>query len=588
MRGFPQSSVAAGTMNKKLAKMFDQIGDLMEIQGGDRFRINSYRRVARTLKDLTGDIEQMSREGRLTDIPGVGKGTAERVKQFIETGKIAVHQELLAEMPAGLPRLLEIPGLGPKKVALAWKELGVEGVEDLKSAIESGKLAELPGMGEQSVKKIAAGLAFIEKSSGRTALGVAWPIATDLAERVAELKGVKRVEIAGSLRRGCETIGDVDILCECAKGREVIRVFTEFEGVRSVLAAGDTKGSVTVELPTGIELQVDLRVVPGQSFGAALQYFTGSKEHNVRLREIAVKKKWKLNEYGLFDGKKRIAGMSEKSIYEKLGVPFLPAEMREDRGEFDAGASDRIQDLIRREDLRGDLHLHTTASDGRNSIDEMAAAACELGHEYIAITDHSRSSTIANGLSIERMERHIQEIRTANKKVTGITILAGTEVDILSDGKLDYPNELLAECDVVVASIHSGLSQPRKKVTARVLAAMDNPWVTMIGHPSGRLIGKREPMDLDWDAVIAQAARTKTILEINSSWQRLDLKDLHARQAADAGVMLSIDTDSHRTETLDYLKFGVATARRGWVTKDRVANTRPIRPLRALLARKRK
>ena len=574
-------------MNKELSSIFDQIADLMEIRGEDVFRINSYRRVARSLKDLTSDVAELCRAGKLTEIPGVGKGTAERIKQFVETGRITVHRELLGKVPAGLPALLEIPGLGPKKVALAWKELGVENVDDLKAVIGSGKLAGLPGMGEQSVKKIAAGLAFLEKSSGRTPLGVVWPIAQDLAERVRALAGVKRVEIAGSLRRGAETIGDVDLLCVSARGRETVRAFTKFEGVRSVLASGATKGSVTVDLPDGAELQVDLRVVPGESFGAALQYFTGSKEHNVRLRELAVKKKWKLNEYGLFDGSERIAGRTERSIYSKLKVPFVPPEWREDRGELEAAAAERVADLVELSDIRGDLHMHTVASDGRHTVEEMAEAARALGYEYIAIAEHSKSSAIANGLSVERMERHIEDIRATDKRVRGITILVSTEVDILAGGKLDYPDDLLAECDLVVASIHSGLSQERKKVTARTLAAMDNPYVTMIGHPSGRLIGRREPMDLDWEAVISRAAETNTVLELNASWQRLDVRDIHARQAADAGVLLCICTDAHAADQLLQMPYGVVTARRGWVSKHQVLNTHPGAQLRRLLARKR-
>ncbi|UCG32824.1 MAG: DNA polymerase/3'-5' exonuclease PolX [Phycisphaerales bacterium] len=574
-------------MNRELSAVFEQIADLMEIQGADPFRINSYRRVARSLKDLAGDVTQMCREGRLTEIAGVGKGQAERIKQYLETGKITVHEELKAQVPAGLPALLGIPGMGPKKVALAWKQLGVENVDDLKAAIESGQLAALPGMGTQSVKKIAAGLAFLEKSSGRTPLGVAWPVAHDVADRILKLPGVKRVEVAGSLRRGKETVGDVDLLCECARGKKTVEAFTQFDVVRSVLASGATKGSVTVEVPGGGELQVDLRVVPAASFGAALQYFTGSKEHNVRLRELAIKKKWKLNEYGLFDGDTQIAGKTEKSIYAKLKAPFVGPELREDRGEFDADAAARSADLVTLEDIRGDLHMHTVASDGRCTIEEMARAAKEMGYQYIGICEHSKSSAIANGLSIERMEQHIRDIREADKRMKGLKVLVGTEVDILSSGKLDYPDDLLAECDLVVASIHSGLSQDRKKVTARTLAAMENPYVTMIGHPSGRLLGKREPMDVDWGAIIAKAAETGTMLELNASWQRLDVKDVHARQAVEAGVMLCICTDAHHYDQLGQMVYGVMTARRGWAGKDLVLNTRSCAQLGKLLRRKR-
>jgi len=575
------------SVNKELARVFDQIADLMEIKGEDPFRINSYRRAARSLKDCPHDVAALAEAGRLQEIPGVGKGTAERINQYLKTGQIEVHHELLAAVPAGLPALLEIPNLGPKKVALVWKQLGVQNVADLKRVIESGEMAELPGLGETSVKKIADGLAFLEKSSGRTPMGVAWPIAAEMTRWLAGLKGVRKVEVAGSLRRGAETIGDVDILCQADDGAAVIAAFTGLELAQQVLAAGSTKGSILVRLEEGRQLQVDLRVVPAESFGAALQYFTGSKEHNVRLREIAVKKKWKLNEYGLFDAKdKQLAGRDEQSIYARLGVPFVPPELREDRGELDIDQQ-RLADLLSPADIRGDLHVHTTASDGRSTAEEMAAAAARLGYAYLAICDHSKSSTIANGLSIERMEKQIEYLRNLNKKLKDIEILVGCECDILADGKLDYPDEILAACDVVVASVHSGLGQDRRQVTARTIKAMENPYVTIIGHPTGRLLGKREAMDLDMAEVVKAAAATRTILEINASWQRLDLQDVHARQALEAGVLLCVNTDAHHTDQLDQMRFGVMTARRAWAAKREVLNTQTLARLLKTLGRKR-
>ena len=556
-----------------IVQAFERIADLMEIDGADKFRINSYRRAARTLKDCTEDIAVLAAEGRLTDLSGIGKGTAQRIAQFIDTGHVDVLDELEAKLPEGLPDLLDIPGMGPKKVALIYEKLDVRGVEDLKRVIASGELAELPGLGAASVKKIAEGLAFLERSGERTPLGVALPIAEAFAEAVRALPGVKRVEIAGSLRRGQETIGDVDLLCEAKDGKQIIKQFTSLDAVTRVLAAGDTKGSVTVELDRHREVQIDLRVVAGESFGAAWQYFTGSKEHNVRLRELAVRRKWRLNEYGLFDGERSLAGEREEDIYEKLGVPCPPPELREDRGELEAGAA--FDDLVTLADVRGDLHMHTTASDGKCSIEEMARAAKALGYAYIAICDHSKSATIANGLSVERMARHIADIRAADAAVKGIRILAGTECDILSDGSLDYPDDLLAECDWVVASIHSAMgagSKNKPSGTDRTIAAMENPWVCAIGHPTGRLIGRRAPMEIDMSAVIEAAVRTKTMLEINASWQRLDLKDMHVRQALAAGVTLTINTDAHHVEQLGQMRYGIMTARRGGAPASAIAN----------------
>ena len=590
------------SINAELAHTFARIADLMEIDGATGkptsspgkptssvgFRVNSYRRVARTLKDTTADVATLAAEGRLAELPGVGKGTAQRIQQFIDERRIDVLDELEAKLPKGLPALLEIPGMGPKKVALVHDKLDVQSLDDLKRVIASGELAALPGLGGASVKKIAEGIAFLESSGGRTPLGIALPLAEAFAQRVGQLPGVKRVAIAGSLRRGAETIGDIDLLCEAKDGEAIVSAFTQFDGVQRILAAGATKGSVTVALGDEREIQIDLRVVPVESFGAALQYFTGSKEHNVRLREMAVKKKWRLNEYGLYDGEKQIAGRSEEGIYKKLGKPYVPPELREDRGELDEDAT--TEGLVELGDILGDLHMHTTASDGRCSIEEMAAAAQDLGYEYIAICDHSKSSTIANGLSIKRMEKQIEDIRAANQRVEGIEILIGCECDILPDGSMDYPDELLAQCDWVVASIHSAMGSGgtgKKSPTERTIAAMHNPYVSAIGHPTGRLINRRAAMELDMAAVVEAAAETYTFLEINAGWQRLDLKDLHVRQALEAKVTLTINTDAHHTDHLPLMRYGVTTARRGWAKKKDIVNCLPLAALRKCIAAKR-
>ncbi len=560
--------------NPQIATILDQIADLLDFKGENPFRVNSYRRAARSIRDLREDVAALAERDELCNVPGIGTAMEEKVREFLTTSQVKAHQELMASFPPSLPKLLEIPGLGPKKIAVLFNELKVASVADLQAAIAEGKVEKLTGFGRKTAEKILEGIKFLDRSAGRTPLGRARPIAEDLCRAVGELPGVKQVEMAGSLRRGCETIGDIDLLCEAKDGESVIQAFTQLPQTTAVRAAGDTKGSILVPNPAGGEIQVDLRVVPRESFGAALVYFTGSKEHNIRLREIAIKKGWRLNEYGLFDGEKQIAPASEAGIYRKLGLTYVPPELREDRGEIEAGG--RLPDLLTLEDIRGDLHVHTTASDGKCSIEEMAEAAKQRGYQYLAITDHSRSSVIANGLSMERLLKHMEAVRQAGKRIKGITLLTGTECDILSDGSLDYPDDVLAQLDWVVASIHSAQRQDRENVTKRSIAALENPYVCVLGHPSGRLLGKRDAMDLDWEAVIAAAARTGTALEVNSSWQRLDLKDVHVRMAMDAGCRLTIDTDAHRIEQLEQMSLGVQTARRGWAAKDRVLNTRPL------------
>ncbi len=576
-------------INAELARVFERIADLMEIDGADGFRINSYRKTSRSIDDASEDIAALAAENRLGELAGVGKSTIERINQYLKTGKIDVLSELEAKFPPGVPALLAIPSLGPKKVALVHSKLGVNNLDDLKKVIASGALAELPGFGATSVKKINEGIEFLEKSGGRTPLGEALPIAEALAERVRKLKGVKQVELAGSLRRGSETIGDVDILCDAKDGEAVIKEFISFPEVKRVLASGETKGSVTIALDDQREVQVDLRAVPAESFGAAWQYFTGSKEHNVRIREMAVKKGWKLNEYGLFDGEKMLAGKTEESIYKKLGLKCPPPELRLDRDEFNDDID--FESLVTLDDIRGDLHMHTVASDGRNTIEEMALAAKARGYDYIAICDHSKSSVIANGLTVERMEKHIAEIRKVDKKLDGITVLVGCECDILPNGEMDYPDDILAQCDWVVGSIHSAQGSGgsgKLSPTERTLSAISNRWVTAIGHPTGRLINKRQAMDLDIGAIAAAAAKNHTMLEINASWQRLDLKDLHARQALNAGVMLTINTDSHHVDQLAQMLLGVLTARRAAAMKTQIANCLTLAKLQKQVALKRK
>jgi DNA polymerase (family 10) len=571
--------------NGDVARVFSEIADLLEIQGEDAFRINSYRRVARTVADLATDINELAARGELESLPGVGKGSAQKIGELLKTGHLPLREQLAAEVPESLLRLLRIPTVGPKKVALLWKQCGVTSVDELKAAIQAGKLEGLKGLGAKSVAQIARGIEFLERSAGRTRLGDAWFIAAQLCEAVRSMKGVQRVEPAGSLRRGRETIGDLDLLCVAADGERVVRQFTQLPDVVEVLAAGATKGSVRVQAGPEQTIQVDLRVVPEESFGAAWQYFTGSKEHNVRLRELAVRRGWSLNEYGLTEGQRVIASRTEEEIYAALDLPWIPPEMREDRGELDLKTVPR--DLLTLRHIRGDLHIHTVASDGRNTIEEIATAAKQRGYEYVCITEHSQSSAIASGLNAAQLRRHIDAVRAAARRIKGITVWVGTEVDILAGGKLDYPDELLAQLDFVIASIHAGMGGDQEANTRRTLAAMQSPHVHCIGHPTGRLINEREAMALDIEAVCREAARTGTALELNANYYRLDLKDQHARLARELGASVAICTDAHDTEQLDLMQFGVITARRAWLRKGDVLNTGTRKEVAAFVAAKR-
>jgi len=558
--------------NTVLSEVFDQMADIMEMLGEARFRINSYRKVARIIADTPADVGTLLATGQLAKIPGIGKSSLAKIQEFVNTGTITAHQQLLTKIPPTLLELLTIPGVGPKGVKAVYEKLNVTSIAELKDALKGGSLAQLAGFGDKKAAAIAKGIEFREKSTGRIRLDQAQEAAGLVGEFLNGLSGIQRIQPAGSLRRWAETIGDVDILVAAKKGKQIIQAFTGARFVQEVLAAGPTKGSAIIQTETA-PVHVDVRVVPEKSFGAAAQYFTGSKQHNVRLREIAIKAKLKLNEYGLFKGNKMIAGPVEKEIYEKLGLDYVDPLLREDRGEIDAAKTHSLPELIEPKDIKGDLHVHTNASDGDCDTSEIVRAAKRAGYKYICITDHSHSSAIANGLSPKRLAQQIKQIHKLNEKLKGITILAGTEVDILADGSLDFDNKLLAELDFVIAAIHSGLAGSREKVTTRTLKAMDNPYVHCIAHPTGRLIGQREPMDIDIAAVIKHAAQTHTALEVNANPWRLDLKDTHCRMAIEAQVKLVIGTDAHSISGLGLMGFGVATAGRGWVTKADVLNT---------------
>jgi DNA polymerase (family 10) len=557
--------------NLEISLIFNQIADLLEIQGANPFRVRAYRRGALNIEGLADNIETLSLEGTLRNIPGIGEDLANKIDEYLRTGKIAFHEDLKKEVPLGLAKMVEIPSVGPKTAKEIYDRFRVETVEDLEALCKTDKLLAVPGFKQKTLDNILRGIELHRRRKGNYLLGRAVPIAKQLCKY---LEGhADRVAYAGSLRRMKEIVHDVDILAASRNPAQTMKAFLEMPFVEAVLAQGGTKASVRVQ----DDLQVDLRVVDSQSWGAAMHYFTGSKAHNIRMRERAIKQGLKLNEYGIFDSnEKYIAGAEEREIFEKLGLPYIPPVLREDWGEMEAAAQGRLPEIIQLEDIRGDLHMHTTWSDGKYSAQEMVEASRNAGYKYVAITDHSKSLGVAGGLSDEDLIRHTEECRALDAKYPDIRVLAGTEVDIRQDGTLDYSDELLAKLDFVVASVHSGFKQDRATLTSRVVRAMQNPYVRVIGHPTGRLLGDRDPYDLDLDTVMKEAARTRTCLEVNSNFHRLDLNDLHCRKAREMNVHVIISTDSHTYDDLLNLPYGVATAQRGWIEKDLVLNARPV------------
>ncbi|MHC5001695.1 MAG: DNA polymerase/3'-5' exonuclease PolX [Planctomycetota bacterium] len=576
--------------NEELVRVFNEMAALLEITGASVFRINAHHRVAEILRDLPTDVATLAGDpARLTAIEGIGDGSAKRIVEYVRTGAVAEHQKLRQKVPVGLLEVMRIPGLGPKTVRLLWEKAGVTDLDSLKAALEAGTLEDLPRMGAKSIENIRKSLAFAEQAGQRMRLGTAMPLAEAIVARLADVPGVEHVEFAGSLRRGRETIGDLDIIAATDDPAVLSEAFRGLEDVEEVLLAGDTK--VSVRLRQGV--QADLRMVDESELGAALMYFTGSKDHNVVLRERAIKRGMRLNEYGLFaaddaTGRGRpttepLVSRSEEEIYTALELPWIPPELRENRGELDGPPPD----LLSLEDIRCELHAHTVASDGGLSIEDLARCAKQRGFHTIAVTDHSKSSVQANGLSPERLREHIEAIRAADAKIKGISILAGSEVDILVGGGLDYDDDLLAELDIVVASPHAALSQDPEKATKRLLAAIAHPLVHVLGHPTGRLIGRRRGLSPDIDALVAAAAEHDTALEINANSYRLDLRDAHVRAAVQAGALIAIDTDAHHVDDFDQLRYGVLTGRRGWLTKDLCINTWTKRKLHSWLKAKR-
>ena len=556
--------------NQQISKIFSGIAELLELKGENVFRIRAYRRAAQNMDGLSKDAALLTEE-ELRAIPGIGQDLAAKIREFLDTGRIEAYEKLLQDIPAGVLALLRVPGLGPKKAKLFYDKLGIKSVGELETAVRSGRLRTLPGIQKKTEENILKGLELIKRGAERTPLGRVLPLAEDIVRRIKDGAPVGKVEIAGSIRRRKETVKDIDILVTSKRPAAVMEAFVGLPHVTRVLAQGETKSSVI----TDEGIQVDLRVVGPGSFGAALQYFTGSKEHNIRLRETAVKAGLKISEYGVFRGpaEKKIGGAKEEDVYAALGLPWIPPELREDRGEIEAARKGSLPDLVALRDIRGDLHVHTRWSDGSHDLAALVDAAKARGYSYIAITDHTKGLGVAHGLDEKRLADEVRLIDDANRKLSGFKVLKGSEVDIRSDGRLDLPAAALAGLDIVVASVHSGFRQSRDQITKRLLAAVRNPCVAVIAHPTGRLIGERDAYDADMDAVLREAAKYGVAMEVNAYPLRLDLNEQHVRLAIEYGAPLVISTDTHVTTQFDFMHYGVAIARRGWAEKKDVWNT---------------
>ena len=554
--------------NKQLAALFSRIGDALEIKGETGFKVIAYRKASRILEELTEDIEAIAREKKLQDIPGIGSGIAQKIEEYLQTGQMKKYTEVLSSIPEGLLKLLEIQSLGAKTIHLAHKELQVNGLEGLKKVIEDGSLAKLYGMGEKKVENIKKGIEIYEKAQERIPIFEAVSLVEEVMEYLKKAPQIGQLSAAGSLRRMRETVGDIDILATGRNGEQIIRYFTRHPGVSRILAEGKTKGSVLISTDRG-ERQVDLRIVAEPEFGAALQYFTGSKAHNIKLRGIAKDKGLKISEYGVFKGQKKIAGRSEKEVYKALGLPLIPPELREDRGEIELALKSKLPRVVNLSDIKGDLHVHSDYSDGHVPLKELAELAQKMGYEYLAICDHSQAANYAGGLTPDRLLQQMEEIDRLNRTFKNFKILKGSEVDILPDGKLDFGDEILKRLDLVVAAIHRGF---KKNVTERILKAMENPYVIVIAHPSGRLISRREGYDVDLEKVLEGARETGKALELNAYYDRLDLNEFYLKKAREQKIRISIGTDTHYAQGLQMIRFGVGIARRAWLEKGDILN----------------
>ncbi|MDY6862193.1 MAG: DNA polymerase/3'-5' exonuclease PolX [Thermodesulfobacteriota bacterium] len=557
--------------NLEIARIFNNIADLLEIKGDNPFKIRAYRRASQNLEGIAEDLATIAGRGDLKEIPGIGKDLSKKIEEYLKTGLMSYYEELKGEIPESLLAMMAIQGVGPKKAKLFYEALGITNIDELERMAGSHQLREIQGIKEKTEENILRGIALYRQGVERMTLGYASALFKRVADEIRGVPGIERIHPAGSLRRQKETIGDLDILISSSSPHEVMETFVNLPDVREVLGKGITKSSVL----TREGFQMDLRVVQNDQYGSALAYFTGSKAHNIRIREMAVRKGFKISEYGIFNEKSgsRIAGEKEEDTYRLLDLPFIPPELREDRGEIEAAMEGVLPALIKREDIRADLHIHSNYSDGAHSIKEIAAEAREIGYEFVAITDHSQSLGIAGGVSVDEMITKIEEIKKVNREISGIRLLSGTEVDIRIDGTLDYPEEVLAKLDLVIASIHSGFRRSKSEQTGRIIKAMKSPNVHIIGHLTGRLLGEREGYEVDLDEILKTAVKTGTAVEINAYPQRLDLNDIGCRRAKELGAKVVINSDAHVLNQLDYMEFGVSVARRGWLEKEDILNT---------------
>jgi len=556
-----------------VAEALNEIADLLELSGDeDRFRPISYRRAARGVEGLPGAIEDLANQGRLDEIPGVGKGIAAKIKQFLTEGKIDELERLRTVFPPGLMEIMRIPDIGPKTARRLFVELKVTSLADLRKVAESGRLRKVKGFGEKTEQNILKGIGLVESAKGRHLLGTVLPVAEMIVQHIRTNAPVDNVAYGGSVRRMRESVGDLDILATTTEAASVTKAFLAFPMVRDVVMSGDTKSTVVVGVG-GERLQVDLRVLEPRSWGSGLQYFTGNKDHNIKLRTMAQKARLKLNEYGVFREEEQVAGATEEDVYRTLGLPYIEPEMREDTGEIEAASKGELPHLVTLQDIRGDLHAHTNLSDGVNTLEEMGAAARARGYAYLGISDHSPSLRVANGLSEENLRIHVAHIREYNRQSPDLKLLAGTECDILADGTMDYPDHVLRDLDYVIGSVHTSFKMPEKEMTARVIRAMENEHVDILAHPTARKIGQREGITLDMDRVMDAAADTGTVLELNAYPDRMDLNGPHAKLAKQRGAKLIVNTDSHTTDQLGFMRLGVGSARRGWLATSDVVNT---------------
>ena len=570
-----------GITNAEIARIFKEYADLLEIKGENPFKVRAYRNAARTIENIGKSLEELVKEGYdLTRLPGIGSDLNQYIQEIVTTGKFSKLQKLKKQIPPSLVDMLSIEGLGPKRIKTLYEKLGIASMEDLRRAAQNGEIEKLPGFGPTLVQKILKGIRLLKKAGHRFKWSEAKEYVEDILAYMGQIE-LSHLDVAGSYRRKKETVGDLDILATAKDFSEVIRHFVKYPKIKEVVSAGSTRSTIILNN----DLQVDLRSVEDESYGSALHYFTGSKAHNIAIRKIAIELGLKVNEYGIFRGEERIAGKTEEEVYKAVGLCYIEPELRENRGEIEACEAHGLPQLVELKDIRGDLHMHTNYSDGKNSIEEMAKAAKELGYEYIAITDHSRRLTIAKGLDEKRAIEELEQIDRINEKFEDITILKGMEVDILEDGRLDMSDEVLSRLDIVLIAVHYKFNLSKDRQTRRILRAFENPYVHILAHPTGRMIGIREPIELDMEQILAKAKEYNIHLEINAQPERLDLTDIHAKMAKEMGVKMAINSDAHNIFSLRYMEYGINQARRGWCEKDDIINTRSLNQLKKVLKR---